>query len=313
MRVWIPVACIALVVPPLSAAPSPDPLTPADAEVIVCVNVRQMLRTPVVQKHALDPLKLLLQRNEELRQLLTAAGLDLLKDVDTIGLSTSGNPTHSGKLLAVVRGKFDPAKTRTAAGDYARKHPGRLKSLREGELALWEITSDNKSYFAAFADKDTLVMTTTKEDTAAAVARAAQPPQPLNKAMQAALDQVRGDAPVWLAMVATDSIKQLLKGDELAKNFADALQSVTGTMDLTDDALLTLIVHSSNATAAGQIKEKLEDLLKLLAFVSGGKDASGQIVKEVLDNLKLDTSRSNVSIRIKVTDAQLGKIRRKEP
>jgi hypothetical protein len=313
MKAWIPVACIAVLVPPLAAAPSPDPLTPADAEVIVRVNVRQMLRTPVVQKHALDPLKLLLQRNEELRQLLTAAGLDPLKDVDTIGVSTSGNPTHSGKLLAVVRGKFDPAKVRTAAGEYARKHPGRLKSLREGERSLWEITSDNKSYFAAFAGEDALVMTTTKEDTIAVVACAAQPPQRLNKAMQAALDQVKGDAPIWLAMVATDSIKQLLKGDELAKNFAESLQSVTGTIDLTDDALLTLIVHSSSVAAAGQIKDKLEDLLKLLAFVSEGKDPRGQIAKEVIDNLKLGTDKGDVSIRVKVTDAQLGKFRKSVP
>lgn len=313
MKAWIPAACIAVLVPPLSAAPAPDPLTPADAEVIVTLNVRQMLRTPVMHKHALDPLKLLLQRNEEVRQLLTAAGLDPLKDVDTIGLSTSGNPVHTGKLLAVVRGKFDPAKARTAAGEYARKHPGRLKSLRDGELRLWEITSDNKSYFATFAGEDALVMTTTKEDTAAAVARAAQPPQRLNRAMQVALDQVKGDAPVWLAMVATDSIKQLLKGDELAKKFADALQSVTGTMELTDDALLTLIVHSNSAKAAGQIKEQLEGLLKLLAFVSEGKDPRVQIAKAMIDTLKLDTDKGDVSIRIKVTDEQLGKIGKREP
>ena len=313
MKTWILVASIAFVVSPLAAATTPDPLTPADAEVIITVNVRQMLRSLVVQKHALDPLKLLLQRNDELRQLLIVAGLDPLKDVDTIGLSTSGNPTHSGKLLAVVRGKFDPAKVRTAAGEYARKHPGRLKSVKVGELPMWEITSDNKSCFAAFAGVDALVMTTTKEDTAAVVARAAQPPQRLNKAMQAVLAQVKSDAPAWLAMVATDSIKQLLKGDELGKNYADALQSVTGAVELADDAQLTLVVHSSSATAAGQIKEQLEALLKLLAFLSGGKDASGQFVKEIIDNLKLSTDKGDVNIRVKVTDAQLGKLGKRVP
>jgi hypothetical protein len=313
MRAWIPVACIALLVSPLAAAPVPDPLTPTDAEVIVTLNVRQILRAPVVQKHGLDAIKLLLHRNDELRQLLTAAGLDPLKDVDTISLSTSGNPTHSGKLQAVVRGKFDPTKSRKAAGEYARKHPGRLKSIKAGELPMWEITSDNRSYFAAFAGEDALVMTTMKEDTAAVVTRATQPPQRLNKAMQTALDLVKSDAPVWMAMVASDGIKQVLMGDELAKNYADSLQSVTGTAELSDNAQLTLIVHSSSAAAARQIKEQLEALVKLLAFVSEGKDARGQIAKEVFDNLKLDTDKGDVSIRIKVTDAQFDKIPKSVP
>jgi hypothetical protein len=294
------------------AAPTPDRLTPADAEAVVTVNVRQLLQAPVVRKHALDPLKLLLERHDELQQLFAAAGLDPLRDVDTISLSTSGNPTASGKLLAVVRGRFDPAKVRAAAGEYARKHPGRLKSLKAGELPLWEITSDNKSYYAAFAGDNSLVVSNTKEDTAAAVGRASQPPQPLNKEMQAALEQLKDGEPVWLALVATDSIKQLLRSDELAKNFADALRSVTGTLELTDAAQLTLVVHSSTATAAGQIKQQLDNLLKLLAFVGGGEDARSQIVKEVIDNVKLGTDKNDVSLRLRLTDAQLAKIRKKE-
>jgi hypothetical protein len=311
MKSYLPSIALMILTSTATAAPTTDRLTPADAEAVVTVNVRQLLQTPVVRKHALDPLKLLLERHDELQQLFTAAGLDPLRDVDTISLSTSGNPTASGKLLAVVRGRFDPAKVRTATAEYARKHPGRLKSIKAGELPLWEITSDNKSYYAAFAGDNTLVVSNTKEDAAAAVGRAGQAPQPLSKEMQAALDQIKDGEPVWLALVATDAIKQLLRGDELAKNFADALRSVTGTLELTDDAQLTLVVHSSSATAAGQIKEKLEDLLKLLAFVGGGKDASGQVVKEVIDNLKLGTDKSDMSIRLKLTDAQLDKIRKK--
>ncbi len=298
---------------PAAARAEPDRLTPADAEVVVAVNVRQMLRTPVVQKHALDPLQLLLRRNDELRQLLTAAGLDPLKDIDTLSLSTSGNPATTGKLLAVVRGRFDPDKARAAATDYARKHPGRLKVLTEGELPMWEITSDNKSFFAAFAGKDTLVMTATAKDTAVAVKRADQPAQRVNKDMQAALDHLKGDESAWLAMVATDPLKQLLKADDTAKNFADALQSITGALELSDDAQLSLVVHTSNPTAAAQIKGKFDELMPLLAFLGAGKDTSARLVKQLIDNLKLRTDKNDVSIRLTLTDAQIEKARKKEP
>ncbi len=285
-------------------------MIPGDAEVVVAVNVRQMLQTPVVQKHALDPLKLVLKRNEELKQLLAAAGLDPLKDIDTIALSTSGNPTSTGKLLVVVRGHFDPDKVRTASADYAKKHPGRLKSVKEGDLPMWEITSDGKSFFAAFADKDTLVMTGTREDTIAVVRRASQPPQPLNKEMRAALDQLKGSESVWLAMVATDPIKQVLKGDDLAKNFADALQSVTGALELTDDAQLSLVVHTNSPMAATRIKGKLDDLMPLLNVLGTGK---APLVGELLRGIKLETNRNDVSLRLKVTEAQFEKARKQSP
>jgi hypothetical protein len=319
MKTWRILATVSpialcLAAPVLAQTPrvEPDRLTPADAEVVVKVNVRQLLRTPVVQKHALDPLKLLLERNNELRQLLTAAGLDPLKDIDTIALSTSGNPTNKGKLLAVVRGDFDPNKVRAATEAYAKKHPGRLKTLPEGELPMWEITSDNKSFFAAFAGNKTLVMTTAKEDSAATVQRADRRPERLNKDMQTALDQLPGGESVWLAMVITDPIKRLLKTDDLAKNFADAVLSVTGTLELTDDAQLTLVVHTNDPAAATQIKSKLDELMPLLNFLAAGKDTSGRVLKEIIDGIKLGTNKNDVSIRLKVTDAQLEKARKKE-
>ncbi|MGH7223760.1 MAG: hypothetical protein ACRELF_11065 [Gemmataceae bacterium] len=297
---------------PASAAPQLDRLTPSDAEVVVQVNVRQLLRTPLVKKHALDPIKVLLQRNDELKQLLAAAGLDPLKDIDTICLCTSGNPMAGGKLLSVLRGDFNVDKARKAAEEYAKKHPSRLKSFKDGELPMWEITDDNKSFYAAFAGNKTLVMTTTKKDTVAVVARVGQTPQRPSKALQAALDHLKGGESIWMAMVATDEIKKLLKSDDMAKGFAAALQSVTGALELSDDAQFALVVHTNNPKAAEQIKGKFDELMPLLAFVSAGKDKSGRIVKEVIDGIKLKAEKNDVSIRLQITDAQIEKARKKD-
>ncbi|HTU20156.1 MAG TPA: hypothetical protein VMG10_18980 [Gemmataceae bacterium] len=316
MKTWRKFALVSLLVPvvvgPASGAPQPDRLTPNDAEVVVQVNVRQLLQKPIVKKHALDPIKALLKHNAELQQLLTAAGLDPLRDIDTLCLCTSGNPMAGGKLLAVVRGDFDEEKSRKAAEEYAKKHPGRLKSVKDGELPMWEITDDNKSFYAAFAGTKTLVMTTTKKDTAAVVGRAGQTPQRPNKGLQAALDHLKGSESIWMAMVATDEIKQLLKGDDTAKDFAAALQSVTGALELSDDAQLSLVVHTNSPKAAEQIKGKLDELMPLLTFIGAGKDKSGRVVKQVIDSIKLKTEKNDVSIRLQVTDAQIDKARKKD-
>lgn len=312
MKTWRMFALVSLLVlaRAVPAAPELDRLTPREAEVVVQVNVRQLLQTPIVQKHVLDPIKMLLQRNDELKQLLAAAGLDPLKDIVTMSLSTSGNPMAGGKLLAVVRGDFDVDKSGKAAEDYARKHLGRLKIHNDSIQPMWEILSDTHSFYAAFADNKTLVMTTRREDTVAALSRAGQAPQRPSKALQAALDHLKGGASIWVAMVATDEIKQLLKNDDTAKDIAAALQSVTGTLELTDDAKLAVVIHTSSPAAAVQIKGKIDEVMPLLAFVGSGKDKSGRIAKTAIDSIKLKTEKNDVTLRLQITEAQIDKVRK---
>lgn len=313
---WI-VSTVLCSAAPALAAPrvEPDRLTPANAELLVHVNVRQILGTSAVQKHALDSLKLLLQnRDGEIQQLLTAAGLDPLRDIDTICLSAAGNPATTGKLLIVLRGRFDPDKAQSAAGDYSKKHPTRVKASKQGKLPIWEIAveREKKPLVAAFAGKNTLVLTTSKEDTAAAVGRADREPQPLNKAMLAALDRVQGDAGAWLAMTASDHLKQSLKGGQKGQIVADSLLSITGALEVAADAALTLTIHTNNPTAAKQINDKLGEMVKLFAFMSSDQDGVSRVTREVMEKVKLQMNNNDVCVRFTLTDAQLQEIAKKK-
>jgi hypothetical protein len=317
MKIWRKIAAISLValIPAavVSAGAKPDDLTPSDAEMVVQVNVRSLLQTPLVKKHALESLKALLKRNGEVRQLLNAAGLDPLKDIDTISVSGSGLPVAGGKakMLVVVRGTFAPEKARAAAADYAKKHPGHIKSVKVGDLPMWEIQSDSKAAYAAFAGNNTLIMTATKEETAAVVHRAGQTPQTPSAAMQSALAHLKGTESIWMAMVATEEIKQLLKGDDQAKDIAAAVQSITGSLELSEDVQLGFVIHTKSPEAAAQIKGKLDELMPLLAFLGAGKDKSGQVAKEVIDSIKLKTEKNDVSVGLRITDAQITKAGKK--
>jgi hypothetical protein len=290
-----------------------DPLTPPDTEVLVHVNVRQLLDTPVVKKHALNPFKMLVQQREELQQTLAIAGIDPFRDVATITLSLSGNLIGKAEVLSIVRGNFDPVKVQLASEAYARKYPGRLKALRGEGPPLYEIALDGKPLFAALAGKDILVVSTSKEHTLAAVRRAGQRAEAINPALQSALDRLTGADSVWMAMVVTAQLKEAMKGDEGVKSFADAMQCVTGRLELADDALMTFDIHASNPQAATQIKAKLDEVTPLLGFLGAGKDQGARVVKEVIGNIKIATEKNDVSIRLLLTNTQLEKAGKKEP
>ena len=77
----------ALVVGALAANPSraaePDKLLPADADTVVCVNIKQILDTDIIKKYSLEQLKQALD-GQDAKKLLTELGLDPLKDIDRI-------------------------------------------------------------------------------------------------------------------------------------------------------------------------------------------------------------------------------------
>lgn len=324
MKNWLKFAAFGLLLSvvvlastPLIAA-EPDRLTPADAELVLTVNVRRIVQSPAMKKHGLEPLKALLQRNGEIAQILKA-GIDPLQDLDTFTAIVSDDPQAIGrnaalghKFLIVARGRFDAEKIRRGAEDYAKKHPDRLEIVPDGERSLFKIPDKKGDYYAAFADKHTLVMAPTKEETLAVLRRAGQQPQTINKPLRAALDKANGQAAVWLAMTMSDKLKELLKSDDASKEFAASVQSITGALELTDDARLAVIFHAVSPDAATKIKGKLDEAMTLLQFLGAGKDKSGQLVKEVLESVKTKSEKNEMSVRLQITDAQIEKAIKKD-
>lgn len=318
MKTWRSFALFLAVVvsasPRLFAAAEADRLTPADAELVLTINVRRIVQSPVVKKHGLEPFKALLQRNDEATQLLKAAGIDPLKDLDTLSAIVADDPQAAGrnaamghKFLIVARGRFDLDKTQHAAADFAKKHPDQLEILSEGERSLYKMPDKRGDYFAMFADTHTLVMAPTKDETLALVRRAGQTPQTLNKPMQAALAKANGEAAIWLAMTMSEKFKELLKADDASKEFAATVQSIAGAVELNDDVQLAVTFHTVGPEAATKIKGKLDEVMPLLLFLGAGKDKKGQLVKEIVESVKLQAQKNEASIRLQITDAQIEK------
>jgi hypothetical protein len=168
-------------------------------------------------------------------------------------------------------------------------------------------------------------VTESGEDTAAAVRRAGQPPQPLSKDMQAVLDQIKGGECAWLAAVGTGGTWKYLTGGTWMhlrgfKNpsdvFFDNLQSVTGGLDLGDDIRVSLVVHTNSPKAADRTKNTLKHRLTPVyapfsRLPEWAPPLDSRFVSELKHEVKFDTERSDVRVRLRLTDAQIERARKK--
>src|SRR5262249_3877569 len=106
-----------LAVVPADAAPlpghvkgrfEPEKWLAADAEMVMAINVRQMLDSPLMKKGgSLDELKKMVNANEQLKTMLKAVELDPFRDIHAVLASGSLSMGKDVRALVVVRGKYN--------------------------------------------------------------------------------------------------------------------------------------------------------------------------------------------------------------
>jgi hypothetical protein len=284
---------------------------PADAEVVFGVNFRQMLTSPMVKPQDLDHFKELMKQNKQAEQMLKAAGIDPLKDIDGLLLTVSGIGPQA-KVRAVVQGRFNEDKVRSAAQDFAKKEPERLKITKEDGKTIYQATPEKgngQPLYAAFVDRNTLVLTPSKDYTLKSITEGGKKPAEVGKKMQTALDPLTGKESVWFAAIITDPVKQLLKGNPATGAFAANLESVTGSMSLTNAMQVLLKIHTSDAQSAEQIKGLFDQIVKpFLEGAAKDNEEAGPVINEVLQNLQVKTQKGDVNITLKLSQEALKKI-----
>jgi hypothetical protein len=293
---------------PATAGPQADPLTPDDAAVLVTLDFQQLLSAPLVKKYALEELKKGLGRAGGAGKLLEAAGIQPFKDVNTLTVGISGD-LHKPRILGILRGRFDAEKINTAATAFAKDNPDKLKVEKEGDVPLYRLKGNGgRTLFAAVAGRSALVIAPEKDEVLAAVKAAGETRREVNKKLQSAVGKLSGKDSVWLALVATDAIKDMIgKQDADAEAMAKAMESMTGGLEVTDALKLVLEVHTNNADVASQVRKKIDEALPLLNLFAGGKDTSGRLLKEVLGAIKVGGEKTDARVSLTITEEMIRK------
>lgn len=293
-----------------AAAPQPDRLAPGDANLLISVNVRQALSAPLVKKYALAELQKALKRDERVAGALAAAGLDPLRDLDSVTVTVAGDLPHP-RIFAVLRGRFDPEKMADIAVDFSKKYPDTLQIGRLTDRAVYQFKAEKQPFFAAFAARDAAVLATSRDDLAGVLTGATKAPAALSPRLKQALGKVDGGESAWLAAVITNQLKEKInERDPQSAELAAGLEAITATIEVTDGLKVIVVAHTRSAEAAESLYKKAEELLPILQFFAAGKDTQARALQEAVRNIKISTDKSSVRLVLQVTEEMIQKAAR---
>lgn len=291
-----------LLLPVTVRAAEPDKFLPNDSEMVMGLNVKQMINSPVVKKYALDQIKIAMMGNADVQKFLKALDFDPLTDVDSMLVSASNLANPNNKVLIVVRGKFDQAKIQKAVENSQNK----VKTSKEGDLTIYESEQNANTSFFTVMDAGTIVMSNQK---AYLVDASKAKGGKLSKPLVAALETVEGKDSMWMAVEVTEAIRKQMANNPQAKQIAPTLDAVTMSVNLTNDAGISLSVLTNNGDAATQLRMmagQIKPILTLLSAQAGDEEIAG-LLKTVIDTIKIGGEKNTVSMTAKITDEIIGK------
>jgi hypothetical protein len=322
LRLWTRVLSVGLAVI-LMAGPATaaevDKYLPADTEVLVTINIRQILGSALIKKIGVDHLREGLKQQEEVSAILKELGLDPFKDIDKI-LAAGPASSEQDKGLFIAHGRFDVAKFKARAEKAAKENKDvfkivKLKDGQGGEYTVYQFPVPNPqgqdvTMFASFAGKTTLLAAASKDYLIDALKVKDDTKVNLkSKAFQELLGKV--DDQQSLSIVAA--------GENLAKAAADApgpikevlekITAVAGGVTLSDGIKVEFASSTKKAEDAKELKEKLNDgvntAVALLALANQKELAP---VLEFLKSIKATSKDKLLTIKGEVSAETLNKL-----
>jgi hypothetical protein len=297
-------ACSAATAAGPARAAELDKLTPANAQMVWVVNVRQAIDSPLAKKKGLvDIIKAGIEGNLQAKQLLSALNLDLTKDIESAAFAIenltdlqSGKPE---KVLAIIRGNFDPDRI-----DAVASKADKIKVSKEGTTTVYEFKDkDNTAYFTLIG-KNIIAAAPSKDYLLKSVKNIGGGSKELVKA-SAKLD---GKSSMWMAMVITDDLRKMMAQNPQTKDIAEKLEAFTFGVKVTDNIVADLNINTSDAAAAKVMKTQVDAALPFITALVGDDNPASPVVKELIKGLKVTANQDGLNFNLKITEATLDMI-----
>ncbi len=295
----------------LSAAPARagllGPYLPDDSEVVVTVNVRQILGSPLVKKHGLQKAREALKDFDQVEAILKDLGFDPFKDLERVTLASPGG-TEKDRGLLIVHGNFNLDKFKAKGEEAARDYPDYLKIHKVPAGAgvtqvVYEVTPPDADMpiFVALPAKDTLLASPGKDYVVDAVKKAARKAKPAlaSKEMQALLEKMDEKQSVALAALGSGLTKGG-GGPAAVKAQAEKVEAVGGGVTVGDDLKVEIALAAKTAEGAKELHASLDKGLKqALALLSVLTSAQKELnpALEVVKTLRVSLRGKVVTLK----------------
>jgi hypothetical protein len=280
---------------------------PAETQVVVKVNVRQILGSALLQSD-LGRIRRELNRNTQVLETLESLGFDPLRDLDGLYLAGAGIRS-ADKALLVVTGRFDVARFQAKAQEVTKTNGGLLRIHDDGGQTIYEtnLPGQSKPLFATILDPNTIVASFDKSFVVDSLAIQTGKKGPaLLVEMRQLIGKLRPDQSIAVAGVGAALMEGLTEPDRV--------RHVVGGISISDDIRTEFTIRAKDKAAATELARLLREALDqgknfLTLFAMSQPDLAPII--GVVDTLKVAAEDSDVILRGLVTRKSLDALKRK--
>ncbi len=293
-----------------------DKLLPAETQMVMHLDMRQLQKSQLFKKHVQKPLREALKENEELKQLQEATGLDFLKDIHNVTVALTKlkiditNPRNvdpnSAELFVIVRGDF----ARDPLVKVMKKNEDLESRRYQGyDIFITKEDDDGQRAYICVAD-DGLILASNQRSRLQKSLDTLQGSQPanVNKSLRTAIEGVPAGQTLWLAMGEIPLLKELAKQNDEA---ADALEKLVGlslTIGVSDRVSVAVRAHGKDQDTAREFRAGFEKIRGFLAFFAAQDPNFGPIVQDILNTVKTAAKDTTATLEFELTEETIQKI-----
>jgi hypothetical protein len=295
-----------------------DPLLPADTELYLTVNLRQIIDSPLFQKHLRPQVEKLLkdESGEAVQGVLKELGIDPFKDLDRVTVAAPSTK-EADRGLVILTGKFDGAKLNQKGKEAAKNKPETFKlhaaPLGGGSKAnIWEVVvqpQQETSLFVAVVSARTIVVSPGKDYVVDALKQDVNRAKGAlkNKELAALIEKMDPRQSVSVALLG----KALgIDHEAIPKAVTDAVgkvEAVGGGVTVSEDVKFELMIATPSSEAALRIQKEGDRALKLvtvgLALTEENQGLS--LLLDVVKSIKITNRGRVVSVAARLPEDAL--------
>lgn len=233
---------------------------PAESDVVVTIQVRQVAESELGKKVGADLLKELLGAVKQAAAAVEASGLDLLKDFEVITVGIDIDHLDPPKPFALFEGKFDAKKVEASMSKFAKDHAERLSAITVGGRAAYKLPGGKptETMYAAILDDTKLIVAGSEEDLTGAFKAAAGDRKPvISKDLAGLLATAKSTAPIFARAWVKGKLTELKVPNEKLQAQVQKVDWATAAVTVNKDVAITLTVNAQDEAGA----KLLSDLL----------------------------------------------------
>jgi hypothetical protein len=304
----------ALAVPALRAKDAPtsgkvDQFLPSETSLVLVVEVKQIVESPVFKKNLLEDAQKHLKSNEEVTKILNTLGFDPFKDLDRITVALNGIAMEP-KGLVIIRGKFDKEKIEAKAEAESKEKKDFIKVHSEDGHKIFEMTppGQEKPAFVAVIDGTAIVASSDKSYVKDAFAKATSTAPSIKPELAKLLESAEGS--LWVAVPGSTLSKSELVNEEKAKAMVGKIDHILASLKLAKDLKLSVTIATKSddnaKEMAEEIKEGLNQAKGMVAFMASQQKEAAPAV-DMMNAIKVAVEGKNITIKTEMSEEMIDK------